>query len=776
MKKLKLFLPAFLLILLLLGAMHSSASSGYPRLEVTSLPDNLVYGLNETLDKTGLDVSLRDTEYSGTSGFDLSEMKCSYDFSVSGRRAVTVSLRYEGKTYSTSFDAYVLPYTRTLQPSSGYPSYTRYGNNTNNTQTYTCAGAKGLLLQFSASSKLEDGGDYVYVYDRSGKLLARYTGTELSGRNLFISGDSFSIKLQSDEDTTSYGYYFSSIWAVDASSCTHVYGDETVTNATCDKDGKIVKTCMGCDYVSTTVLPKLTANGEHSYDYSQMPKEYLRSYPYASYWDLYYACETCGQKNWASGYPYDPDHDNCGNWVKWALFDSGDMVIFITDTYGSWDSYSMTSVPDKAAQAKKLYIQDGIIGICSYAFDDASSLTSVRFPASLETIGSYAFRDCYNLTEVSLPAAVTSIGDYAFYSCDAISSVSFGNCSPTVGRYAFSYCTDLTSISFGRGNVVLGELSFSDCEALTTVDVPATVTLGKSTFYSCSALESATVRCADIPDYTFESCRKLSSVTLTGTKTIANGSFNGTESLTSITFPATLETLEGTVFNSQGGAYPALTSATFLSAKTVIDSSTFAAVRKSSFTIYGPGCSTAARFAQLKGYTFSATDTSSHRLQSTPAVTPTCQQEGFTEGESCTICGYVTKTRTSLGMGDHEVTGWAKKNENEHERHCIHCSEKDETAAHERSLGLCGVCGDDSLSHIYNDGTLTLFCPQGGSEGLQVIVAVYSSENQMLYCTTENWTSGPVCSITLPDIEGADHMKVFFHSAYLPVRPMLPNP
>ena len=774
MKKLKLLLPILLLFLFIGGAVRSSAADTYPRLEIDTLPDNLVYGLNEKLDKTGLSVTLRETENSGIGGYTTDEISCSYDFSVPGHRTVTAKIKEGGKWYSTTFTAYVLPYTRTLQPSSGYPSYTRYGNNTNNTQTYTCTGAKGLLLQFSASSKLEDGGDYVYVYDGTGKLLASYTGTELSGRKLFISGDSFSIKLRSDEDTTSYGYYFTSIWAVNASSCTHVYGEEAVTAATCDKDGKIVKTCMGCDYVSTTVLPKLTADGEHSYDYSRMPEDYYRSYAYASYWDLYYTCETCGQKNWASGYPYDPDHDTCGNWVKWALFDSGDMVIFITDEYGSWDSYSMTSVPDKAANAKRLYIQDGIVGICSYAFDDAGSLTSVRFPATLETVGSYAFRNCRSLQEVSLPAALTSIGDYAFYSCDDITSVSFGNCSPTVGRYAFSYCTGLTSVDFGRGNVTLGELSFSDCEALKTVDIPATVTLGKSSFYSCAVLESATVRCADIPDYTFESCRKLSSVRLMGTETIGRGAFNGTESLTSITFPATLETLEEYAFNMQGGSYPALNSATFLSAETVINGNPFNGVRNGNFTVRGPGCSTAARFAQLYGYPFSATDTSSHNLQSTPAVTPTCQQEGFTEGESCTVCGYVTRVRTSLGMGDHEITHWVSISDDEHRRGCVYCTEMDETAAHERELGLCSVCGDDDLSHSFSNGTLTLFCPQGGTEGLVVITAVYNSAGQMLSCTASPWTNGPVHTVTIPEVEGADHIKVFFHSAYRPVRPLLP--
>jgi hypothetical protein len=62
--------------------------------------------------------------------------------------------------------------------SSLYPqSSHNYGYYENQTKTFTHPGATSLTITFNSQTKVENGYDYIYVYDGSGKQLAKYTGT-----------------------------------------------------------------------------------------------------------------------------------------------------------------------------------------------------------------------------------------------------------------------------------------------------------------------------------------------------------------------------------------------------------------------------------------------------------------------------------------------------------------------------------------------------------------------------------------------------------------------
>ena len=57
------------------------------------------------------------------------------------------------------------------------------------------------------------------------------------------------------------------------------------------------------------------------------------------------------------------------------------------------------------------------------AFDNKSSLTTVKLPMVLKTIGRQAFGNCRNLTNVTIPSSVTSIGSNAFLGCSSLTGV-----------------------------------------------------------------------------------------------------------------------------------------------------------------------------------------------------------------------------------------------------------------------------------------------------------------------------------------------------------------
>lgn len=782
MKTIKRILLGAFVFLLMGFAAWSYAEQSYPYLELTHLPNQVVYFLGDTMDKTGIEGTLWDSDYMGTSfsaeDFTVTPSSITALFGI-GIRQATATVNYEGRTYSAAFDIYVMNAGRTLQDAAGYPIHTGYGYNLTkekSLKTYSSQGAKALLLQFSEATST-DCCDYIHIADGNGDLIGTYEDNELSGKKLWITGDSFSIWITSDEDdchsSKDYGYSFDAIWSVNVATCPHLYADPVVTPATCDTDGSSVIECVGCGYTETTVLPKLTDDGKHTYDYEKHPEEIYRpSTAYMDgYYDLYYACLTCGHKNRASGYPgyggNDAEHGICGQTTGWALLTDGTMVIYRRMEGMSY--YNMYCAPGKADRAKALYVQNKLENIYPESFKNCTSLTSVRLPDSLEKIDYDAFFGCSNLTEISFSGVLSEIGDNAFRLCTRLTSVDFGNTSPAVGEYAFAYCDALSTVDFGTGKVAVGECAFDSCPSVDCLDIPAGVTLGRYAFHKCTGLTTMTARCKDIPDSCFESCWALSSVTLENTETIGDYAFGGTDKLYSIVFPSTLTKIE-MAFTEQAGHRPALRSATFLAKDTVIATYAFKSVSTAQLTICGPGCSTAAAFAGKMRYAFSPTDQSSHTLVTIPAVTPTCVVEGFTEGSSCTACGYVKTAQVSLGVNDHEISDWVCISDSEHSRRCLTCDTKNETEFHERTAGFCAACGDDALSCTLLGNRLELCLPSGVQEGMTVVAAVYDSAGKMLWCSEGVWESGLTYEIEIP--EGAGEVKVFFLSGWRPLRPV----
>lgn len=74
--------------------------------------------------------------------------------------------------------------------------------------------------------------------------------------------------------------------------------------------------------------------------------------------------------------------------------------------------------------------------------------TSIVLEEGTLGIASYAFYYCRGLTSVTIPDSVTNIGDYAFCDCSGLTSVTIGNGVKNIGDWVFNYCKNLTSITF----------------------------------------------------------------------------------------------------------------------------------------------------------------------------------------------------------------------------------------------------------------------------------------------------------------------------------------
>ena len=141
-----------------------------------------------------------------------------------------------------------------LVDSSEYPeSQHNYTNNLSQTKSFSWQGAKNLIITFSEKTMVESGYDKIYLYGTGNTLIGTYTGTALAGKTITVPGDTFKIKLTSDNSVQNYGYSFSSIVA-DMGG----YSDwETKTAVSCTENGVSYRVCSICGNEETKTTPAL---------------------------------------------------------------------------------------------------------------------------------------------------------------------------------------------------------------------------------------------------------------------------------------------------------------------------------------------------------------------------------------------------------------------------------------------------------------------------------------------------------------------------------------
>ena len=193
--------------------------SGIPETDLASasiqtLPSTTRYQVGDEIDLTGLSLLVTDVEGNTfTAGQADGVRLYSGDTSAAGRIPVTVN--YFGQLVQFDILVHEVETSEELIPDGvAYPeSAHSYANNYDNTWTYTCSGASYLKLTFSSSTKTENNYDFIYIYDKSGTQIGKYSGTALTSKTVKVTGDTVKIRLTSDSSVNSYGFSLTSIYA-----------------------------------------------------------------------------------------------------------------------------------------------------------------------------------------------------------------------------------------------------------------------------------------------------------------------------------------------------------------------------------------------------------------------------------------------------------------------------------------------------------------------------------------------------------------------------------
>ena len=108
-------------------------------------------------------------------------------------------------TVTVSNTAYICATVEAMESPHNYP------NSCSDFWVYTIPGAEKLRVTFDARTDIEDGFDYLYVFDGTGKQVGKYTGTDLAGQTITIPGDTVKLKLVSDGSGNEWGFKVSRI-------------------------------------------------------------------------------------------------------------------------------------------------------------------------------------------------------------------------------------------------------------------------------------------------------------------------------------------------------------------------------------------------------------------------------------------------------------------------------------------------------------------------------------------------------------------------------------
>ena len=383
-----------------------------------------------------------------------------------------------------------------------------------------------------------------------------------------------------------------------------------------------------------------------------------------------------------------------------------------------YNAYSIKSPACDNSNIKNVVIEDGITSIgnnafygCSltniripgsvtsigkYALEDCMSLTSVTIPGSVSSIGEYAFSDCRNLTDATILDGVTSIENRAFWGCSSLTSVTIPNSVTNIGESAFWHCSELTSVTIPDGVTSIEDHVFVSCYSLTSITIPNSVTsIGNFAFRSCTELTSITIPdgVISIGNFAFSGCNELTSITIPDSViSIGDSAFEECRILTSISIPDSVTSIGSSVFNDCF-----FLKTISLSCKSTLKRSDFEG--KSKFVSYTP-----------------------HTLKKVEVKAETCTENGNKEYWTCEHCGKYflsddTNPETAKAVEQSECMIPAIQHKNAITRGAVEPTETDPGYSGDRYCPDCNTVLEKGYTYwiednltwkLYEDGTLNI--------------------------------------------------------------------
>ena len=265
-----------------------------------------------------------------------------------------------------------------------------YKNNCLDAWQYTLNGAENLNVRFNEQTEMEDGFDYIHLYDKNNKLVGTYTGKQLAGKTVTVTGNTIRIKLETDKGGTAWGFQVDSVTAASGS------GTEGPENPDTENPTTTYTYKLNTD--NTITITKCTSSDENIVIPSQID----------------------GHSVTGIG---DKAFENVTS-MKTVSFPSN------LKTIGSYAFVGCTSLTS-------VTLPDSLTGLYTYAFSGCTSLKSAVLNRGRINIVEGLFQGCVSLSSVTVPNTVQNIKPYAFSGCTALQSLSLPKSLLVISENAF---------------------------------------------------------------------------------------------------------------------------------------------------------------------------------------------------------------------------------------------------------------------------------------------------------------------------------------------------
>jgi uncharacterized repeat protein (TIGR03803 family) len=243
------------------------------------------------------------------------------------------------------------------------------------------------------------------------------------------------------------------------------------------------------------------------------------------------------------------------------------------------NSYPADAIPECAFFRDEQYgktsltlvkLPESLTSIGNRAFQKCIGLKTIVFPSSCSSIGADSFRSCSGFTTVSIPSTLTLIGDRAFSGCSGLIDVDNGNSSySSIDGVLFNkekttliQCTISKTGAFiiPSSVITIGQNAFNECELLTSANLPSTITsIGNNAFSWCTGLITVNLpqSLSYIGRMAFYNCTNLDG-TLTipiGVGSIEFGTFYDCLNLDVVNIPSSVIKIDDISFDKFGGIF-----------------------------------------------------------------------------------------------------------------------------------------------------------------------------------------------------------------------------
>ncbi len=188
---------------------------------------------------------------------------------------------------------------------------------------------------------------------------------------------------------------------------------------------------------------------------------------------------------------------------------------------------------------KKVVLPANITCIGDYMFAYDNNLESVEFPQAICSIGDNAFNGCEHLLSLVFPQSITQVGTKAFFNCYSLVNVGDLSHVTKMGEMAFSGCTNLVGNAEDMtlnlsGLDTIPESAFMDCRLLSGIRFSSSLKMIADKAF-CNG-EPEALRSLSLPeglvnigDNAFASRRGLENVSIPKSlKRLSYSSFEGT--------------------------------------------------------------------------------------------------------------------------------------------------------------------------------------------------------------------------------------------------------